>query len=175
MTDSFDVLLRQYEDGKLSRRHLLGAMAALAVPTASRAQGGSVRARMLHHVNVGVSDLDRSETFYRTVLGLPARRYIVGNAYALDFPDGGLISLCPVADGNCSLTAGSAEAGTMDHFGVGIDNVNTDREAGDLETAGIDTVRRAGSNVLVTDPDGLVVQLSSADEPFEGVPPDPNC
>ncbi len=63
----------------------------------------------------------------------------------------------------------------MDHFGVGIENFNTERVAGDLETAGIDTVRRAGSNVLVTDPDGLVVQLSSADETFEGVPLDRNC
>ena len=175
MTDSFDVLLRQYEDGKLSRRHLLGAMATLALPASTRAQSGSVRARSLHHVNVGVSDLDRSEDFYRTILGLPTRRYIVGDAYALDFPDGGLISLCPVADGNCSLTAGSAEAGTMDHFGVGIEDFDTERVAGELEAAGVETVRRAGSNVLVADPDGLVVQLSSPDETFEGTPPDRNC
>ncbi len=175
MTDTFDRLLRQYEDGKLSRRQLLGGMAALALPRSTRAQNGSVRARSLHHVNVGVGDLDRSEAFYRTVLGLPARRYIVGDAYALDFPDGGLISLCPVTDGNCSLTEGSAEAGSMDHFGVGISDYDTERVASNLEAAGIESVRRAGSNVLVTDPDGLVVQLSSADETFEGTPPDRNC
>ncbi|MEE2635998.1 MAG: hypothetical protein VYE68_02040, partial [Acidobacteriota bacterium] len=71
--------------------------------------------------------------------------------------------------------AGSAEAGTMDHFGVGIEDFDTERVAGDLEAAGIETVRRAGSNVLVADPDGLIVQLSSTDEAFEGTLPDRNC
>ena len=175
MRDTLDGLLKQYEDGKLTRRQLLGAMTALALPVRAGAQAGQVRARSLHHVNVGVSDLDRSETFYRQVLGLPARRYIVGDAYALDFPDGGLISLCPVDGGNCSLTAGSAVAGEIDHFGVGIENFDTERIGTTLEDAGIENVRAAGSNVLVTDPDGLVVQLSAASERFEGTPPDREC
>ena len=96
MRDTFDTLLKQYEDGKLNRRQVLGAFTAMALPAGARAQTNRVRARSLQHVNVGVADLDRSEAFYRNLLGLPARRYIVGDAYALDFPDGGLISLCPV-------------------------------------------------------------------------------
>ena len=115
MTDSFDTLLAQYEDGRLTRRQLLGAMAAIAVPAVASAQPGHLRARSLNHVNVGVSDLARSATFYRELLGLPQRRYIVGDAYALDFPDGGLISLCPTQGGNCSLTAADAVAGQIDH------------------------------------------------------------
>ncbi|MDP6582822.1 MAG: hypothetical protein QF681_19385, partial [Vicinamibacterales bacterium] len=99
MTDSFDALLTQYEDGRLTRRELLGAMAAIALPTAAGAQPGRFRARSLNHVNVGVSDVERSAAFYRDLLRLPPRRYIVGDAYALDFPDGGLISLCPTEGG----------------------------------------------------------------------------
>ena len=91
MAQSFDSLLTKYEAGRLTRRELLAAIAVLAAPVTSRAQEGVVRARALHHVNVGVADVSRSETFYRDLLGLPARRYIVGDAYALDFPDGGLI------------------------------------------------------------------------------------
>ena len=70
-------------------------MAVLVAPATTRGQEGVVRARSLNHVNVGVADVARSEAFYRHLLGLPARRYIVGDAYALDFPDGGLISRRP--------------------------------------------------------------------------------
>ncbi len=176
MIESFDTLLKQYEEGRLTRRQLLGALAALAVPAAAGAQGSAVRARSLHHVNVGVANLDRSEQFYRDLLGLPPRRYIVGDAYALDFPDGGLISLCPVEGGNCSLTAGSAVAGEIDHFGVGIENFDAERVAGALEEAGFEEVRQAGpTSVLVPDPDGLIVQLSAVTERFEGTPPDRGC
>ncbi len=174
MRDTFDTLLKQYEDGKLTRRQVLGAFTAMALPSGARAQTG-VRARTLHHVNVGVADLDRSETFYRNLLGLPARRYIVGDAYALDFPDGSLISLCPVEGGNCSLTAGSAVAGTIDHFGVGIEDFDGERVATALEDAGFEDVGGGGGSVLVPDPDGMVVQLSAVTERFEGTPPDRGC
>ncbi len=174
MRNTFDTLLKQYEDGKLTRRQVLGAFTAMALPAGARAQTG-VRARTLHHVNVGVADLDRSETFYRNLLGLPARRYIVGDAYALDFPDGGLISLCPVEGGNCSLTAGSAVAGEIDHFGVGIEDFDAERVTTALEAAGFEGVRGGGGSVLVPDPDGLVVQLSAVTERFEGTPPDRGC
>ena len=126
-------------------------------------------------MNLGVSDVARSEAFYRQLLGLPARRYIVGDAYALDFPDGGLISLCPVEGGNCSLTGANAIAGEIDHFGVGIENFDAARVASALENAGVEDVRQTGSNVLVTDPDGLVVQLSAVTERFEGAPPVRDC
>ena len=88
MTESFNTLLTRYETGTLTRRQLLTAMAVLVAPATTRGQEGVVRARSLNHVNVGVADVARSEAFYRHLLGLPARRYIVGDAYALDFPDG---------------------------------------------------------------------------------------
>jgi len=173
---SFDSLLTQYETGRLSRRALLAAMAALAGARPAGAQAGAVRARSINHVNVGVADLDRSEAFYRRLLGLPARRYIVGDAYALDFPDGGFISLCPRDGGNCSLTASSAVPGEIDHFGIGIDDFDAERVAGELRDAGFDDVRAAApTSVVLPDPDGLAVQLSAATERFAGTPPDRGC
>ena len=136
MRTAFDNLLRQYEDGKLTRRQVLGAITALAVPARAGAQPGRFRARSLHHVNVGVTDVAQSEAFYRSLLGVPGRRYTVGDAYALDFPDGGLISLCPTQGGNCSLTAAAALPGQIDHFGVGIENFDAERVASDLDAAG---------------------------------------
>ncbi len=178
MPESFDSLLTQYERGTLSRRQLLIAMALLAVPAATRAQTGAVRARSLNHVNVGVTDVDRSEKFYRWLLGVPPRRYIVGDAYALDFPDGGLISLCPTEDGNCSLTAGTSDptAGEIDHFGIGIENFDAPRVASELEAAGFEGVRQAGpTSVILPDPNGVAVQLSATTERFEGTPPEGGC
>ncbi len=176
MRESFDHLLKQYEDGKLTRRQVLGAITALAVPVRAGAQPGRVRARSLNHVNIGVTDVAQSEAFYRTLLGVPARRYIVGDAYALDFPDGGLISLCPTQGGNCSLIAADAVPGQIDHFGVGIENFNAERVADELEAAGVEGVRQAGpTSVLVPDPDGVIVQLSSPTERFEGTPPNRGC
>ena len=145
MPEPFESLLTKYDSGRLTRRDLLMAMAVLAAPVTARAQDGVVRARALSHVNVGVADVSRSESFYRNLLGLPARRYIVGDAYALDFPDGGLISLCPVSGGNCSLTATDAVAGQIDHFGIGIENFDAARVASELDAAGFEGVRQAGS------------------------------
>ena len=176
MRESFDSLLKQYEDGKLTRRQVLGAITALAVPIRAGAQPGRFRARSLNHVNIGVTDVAQSEAFYSTLLGVPARRYIVGDAYALDFPDGGLISLCPTQGGNCSLTAADAVPGQIDHFGVGSRKFDAERVASELEAAGVEGVRRAGStSVLVPDPDGVIVQLSSPTERFEGTPPTRGC
>ena len=38
MRESFDSLLKQYEDGRLTRRQLLGAITALALPGTAGAQ-----------------------------------------------------------------------------------------------------------------------------------------
>ena len=177
MTKAFDGLLTKYEQGRLTRRELLAALAAAAAPSVAGAQQQSgVQARSLNHVNLGVSDVARSEDFYRRLVGLPARRYIVGDAYALDFPDGGLISLCPTVGGNCSLTESDAVAGQIDHFGIGIEDFDAERVATSLEAAGFEGVRQAGAtSVLVPDPDGVIVQLSATTERFEGTPPDGRC
>jgi catechol 2,3-dioxygenase-like lactoylglutathione lyase family enzyme len=176
MPESFDSLLTQYDAGRLTRRELLAALLVLAAPATSRAQEGVVRGRVLNHINVGVTDVARSETFYRDLLGLPARHYIVGDAFALDFPDGGLISLCPVSGGNCSLTAADPVAGEIDHFGIGIDDFDAPRVASELEAAGFEGVRQAGdTSVFIPDPDGVIVQLSSSTERFEGTPPRQGC
>jgi len=173
MPESFDSLLTQYEAGRLTRRELLAAMLVLTVPATSRAQEGVVKGRVLNHVNVGVAEVERSEDFYRRLLGLPARRYIAGDAFALDFPDGGLISLCPASGGNCSLTGADAVAGDIDHFGIGIDDFEAARVASELEASGFEGVRQLGAaSVSLPDPDGVIVQLSSSAERFEATPPE---
>src|SRR5262249_37075118 len=71
MTDSIDHLLQQYEIGKLTRRELLVAFTLLSTlcQPGSRAQDSLFMARSFNHLNIRVTDINRSEAFYRRVLG----------------------------------------------------------------------------------------------------------
>jgi catechol 2,3-dioxygenase-like lactoylglutathione lyase family enzyme len=109
---------------------------------------------MLHHVNVRVSDVARSEAFYRQLLGAGPSRVVQGpDNHGLDLPGGGLIIL-----------QRSEPAGRIDHFCVGVDHFDADRMRTAVQAAGIGAVQGTGTdNVLVTDPDGLRVQVSASD------------
>src|SRR5215813_5266025 len=73
MIETIDHLLEQYERGKLTRRDLLGGIALLlTLPLQKRFVQASVfKARSINHVNICVADVNRSEAFYRKVLGFP--------------------------------------------------------------------------------------------------------
>ena len=159
MTDHIAALVTAYDNGTLTRRQLLHALAIVATPAAAAAQtpsGGAMKGRLLHHVNVQVSDVSRSEAFYRTLLGLPPSRVVQGpDNHGLDLPAGGLIIL-----------QRSNTPGRIDHFCVGVENWNADRLRVAARAAGIERVQgTASDNFFVVDPDGLRVQLSAVDWP----------
>jgi len=159
MIDNLDTLVASYEKGTLTRRQLLLALAAIAAPAAAGAQapGGAVmKARMLHHVNLQVSDVARSEAFYRKLLGLPLSRIVQGpDNHGLDLPGSGLIIL-----------QRSQTPGRIDHFCVGVENFDANRSRAAAKAAGFERVQgTAADNFLVTDPDGVRVQVSAVDWP----------
>src|SRR5690242_954947 len=68
MSQSLDQLLAQYENGRISRRELLGALALLTAGAAAPAPAaaapiGSVAS--FNHVSVFVPDVQKSVTFYQ--------------------------------------------------------------------------------------------------------------
>ena len=157
MIDDIDALVTSYEGGTLTRRQLLLALAVIAAPAAAGAQtaGSSVmKGRNLHHVNVQVSDLVRSEAFYRKLLGFPPTRRVQGpDNHGFDLPGGGLIILQK-----------SDQPGRIDHFCVGVDDFEADRLRAAVKAAGVDGVQGSASdNLFVADPDGLRVQISAFD------------
>lgn len=158
MTDNIAAFLTGYDNGTLTRRQLLNALAVVATPRAAAQtpSGGLMKGRLLHHVNVQVSDVARSEAFYRTLLGLPPSRVVQGpDNHGLDLPAGGLIIL-----------QRSDTPGRIDHFCVGVESWNADRLRAAARTAGIERVQgTATDNLFVVDPDGLRVQLSAVDWP----------
>jgi catechol 2,3-dioxygenase-like lactoylglutathione lyase family enzyme len=156
MIEAIAALVTSYDAGTLSRRQLLQVLAALVAPVAADAQtaGEVMNARLLHHVNVQVSNVARSEAFYRKLLGLPASRRVQGpDNHGLDLPGGGVIILQK-----------SDRPGRIDHFCVGVDNFDAERLRAATKAAGIEGVQgTAADNFFVTDPDGLRVQVSATD------------
>ena len=159
MIADIDRLVGSYERGTLTRRQLLHGLAALAASATVEAQSppaGLMKGRNLHHVNLQVSDVVRSEAFYRKLFGLaPSRRVQGPDNHGFDLPGGGIMIL-----------QRSNQPGRVDHFCLGVDDFDASRLRAALKSAGVDGVTgNAGDNLFVTDPDGFRVQVSSYDWP----------
>ena len=156
MIESLDALVTSYERGTLSRRQLLQALTVLTTPASGAAQNapaGVMKPRMLHHVNLQVADVARSEAFYRTLFGFGASRRVQGpDNHGLDLPGGGLIILQK-----------SAQPGRIDHFCIGVEGFDADRQRAAAKTAGLDVLGTGADNFSVRDPDGIRVQVSTVD------------
>jgi catechol 2,3-dioxygenase-like lactoylglutathione lyase family enzyme len=157
MIKDLEALITSYERGTVTRRQLLLALALMTTPLAARAQtppDGVMKGRNLHHVNVQVSDVARSEAFYRKLFGLPPSRRVQGpDNHGLDLPGAGLIILQK-----------SDRPGRIDHLCVGVDNFDAERLRAAVKAAGVEGVQGAASdNFSVSDPDGLRVQVSAVD------------
>ena len=156
MTENIDALVTSYERGTLSRRQLLQALTVLATPASRAAQttpAGVMKPRMLHHVNVQVADVARSEAFYRRLFGFAASRRVQGpDNHGFDLPAGGLIILQE-----------SDQPGRIDHFCIGVESFDADGLRAAAKVAGMDVQGTAGDNFSVRDPDGVRVQVSAVD------------
>lgn len=156
MIENIDALVTSYERGTLSRRQLLQALAVLAAPASVGAQtppAGMMKPRMLHHVNLQVSDVGRSEAFYRGLFGFgPSRRVQGPDNHGFDFPGGGLIILQK-----------SDQPGRIDHFCVGVEAFDADRLRAAAKAGGMEVQGTATDNFSVRDPDGVRVQVSAVD------------
>ena len=155
MIGHFDSLLASYDRGALSRRQLLGALAALAAPVAAAAQpAGVMSGRNLHHVNVQVADVARSEAFYRQLFGFKPTRVLQGqDAHGFDLPGGGVLSIQK-----------GTQPGRLDHFCIGVDDFNAERMIAAVKAAGVTSVQPAGrDSFFLRDPDGASVQVSAFD------------
>ena len=153
MTHVMDALLTNYERGMLTRRQLLQALTLVAAPRERQAGGSVLRGRTLNHVNLQVSDVDRSVGFYRRLFGLPPKRAIPGRPFVVDLDSGSFLSL-----------QRSDRPGAIDHFCVGVDDFSPEPVAAALKGAGLDRGLQVGPDfVFVRDPDDVRVQISTVD------------
>jgi len=151
MTQIISDLLASYEHGRLSRRQLVQGLAALAAGGyAVPASGSTFQGRGLNHIAIRVSNVPRSRDFYEKVFGLPLIRESE--------------SSCFLGLGKNFLTLFQNQTPGLDHFCIAIQSFNADGVMEELKRQGLKPNRPSGSDrVYFPDPDGMTVQLSSAD------------
>jgi predicted enzyme related to lactoylglutathione lyase len=149
MEKLINALLGRYENGALSRRELVGVLAALGMAGGSgaAAQAG-FEAASINHVSITGSNLQRTVDFYSRVFKLPRQ----GQAQA------NLVQLAVGKAGHLSIRQGSKPG--FDHFAIGIEGFNKDRVIADLRARGAMPIDGGdGAGLHVADPDGLFVQV----------------
>ena len=153
---NLDVLLKQYEDGSLSRRDLLATLALLvAAPgTTHAAQSpkpvGAVKT--MNHVTVFVPNVQKTVDFYQGLFGMPI---LTKQDAGINLSTGsGFYGIYPAP--------ASATSGSINHVCFGMENFDADAVLKQLSGRGVKgTIRMRGETkeLYFTDPDGLRVQL----------------
>ena len=153
MSAGLDLLLSSYENGRITRRELLGALAAFAAAAPASAQGpqpaiGAVK--QLNHVTLFVANVQKSVGFYQSLFGMPV--------------------LTP-QDPGVNLTAGTGFLGIypaegrptgVNHICLGLENFDADVTLKKLVDRGLDANIRLRGETKELDfnaPDNVRVQL----------------
>ena len=117
-----DSLFDSYAAGGMSRRKLVQALAAFAIPAslpasllAQDAAPPLIRAMTVNHVSISVRDLEVSRKFYEQLL-VGTRGWRAANP----------VKTIHVAlpDGYISLTTANDQKGFIDHYSVGVDSMD---------------------------------------------------
>jgi len=154
MSQQLDRLLHQYENGQLSRRELLGAIALLvaAAPPSAGAAAPVGKVASFNHVSVFVPDVQKSVAFYQAMFGLPL----------LTRQDPGVNLNCGAGFLGIYPLPANATASRIDHLCLGIENFDADAVLKQLTDRGLKaSIRLRGETkeLYFTDPDGIRVQL----------------
>jgi catechol-2,3-dioxygenase len=155
MQHIIDTLVRQFEQGKLTRRHLVQGLAVIAAaPVAGQERpAGLFRATGIDHVQITVSDLKSSQQFYEKLFGGASRS---PNSTQFDLAVG-------TAGDFVSVHSESGRIKPIDHFGVTVETFSPDAAVAAIERMMPGTkAERSANSVFVTGPEGARVQLMAA-------------
>ena len=153
---NLDSLLHQYENGSLSRRELLGALALLvaspALPDAAQVAQPVGAVKSMNHVSVFVPNVQKSVEFYQGLFGLPL---LTKQDPGINLSTGsGFLGIYPAQAG--------ATTGSINHVCFGMENFDADAVLKQLTDRGVKgNIRLRGDTkeLYFTDPDGIRVQL----------------
>jgi catechol 2,3-dioxygenase-like lactoylglutathione lyase family enzyme len=144
-------LVGRFERGRLTRRELVQALAAVAAAGVSvPVAGASLKAGSINHISVLVSDMARSIDFYNRVFGLAVMNE--------DKPN----KISRLGSGGKILVSLRVEppAGLVDHFAIGVENFNRDAVTAQLKDMGLTPRENLEFGFHVKDPDGANVQIT---------------
>ena len=153
MKSEIESLVTAYDRGDCTRRNFILAVSALlagcARPTQTKPSGPIV-AKGINHVTLQVKDLTKSLDFYQRVFRF-SRVEEGDNSYFLGMGSTFL-----------SLDASGHES-AIDHFCLGIDGYDPKATKDQLASLSITATIENRNQLYFRDPDGIKVQLSSAD------------
>jgi catechol 2,3-dioxygenase-like lactoylglutathione lyase family enzyme len=146
-------LVSRFEQGRLSRRELVQALAMLATGGEAElsAQEPALRSAKIDHVSIQVSDMPRALSFYQQIFGLkilsedkPNEIVRLGTAKVL-------VSLHH-----------KSPTGVVDHFAIGVENFNRDAVTKQLKARNLNPAENLDAGFHVKDPEGVSVQIMGA-------------
>ena len=175
MLHQIENLVMMFEGGQISRRQLAKALLiASAVPlarassaelAAQQASGAKpaepvFRGRIINHVTLSVTDIERSREFYQGLLG--ATVLLDGSSYKTPWYD------LQIGDSFVAVSAGKQPG--IGHFAIGVDPwVSSDEALAKVQkrypaskpTVGQNPLSKAKEvrSVMLRDPDGIAVQI----------------
>lgn len=142
-------ILESYEQGRVGRREVIRALAALGVGArALSAPASTFRGLAINHTALRVTDIVRTRDFYQKHFGLPVIRQSESALFL------GL--------GKNFLSFFRNRAPGFDHQCIAIQNFQPDAVMDTLKGQGFEP-RREGDRIYFPDPDGLTVQVSAID------------
>jgi len=158
MQQTIETLVKQYEQGRLTRRQLVqGLVVAAAAPVvAQQPPAGAFHAAGIDHVQITVDDLKASQQFYEKLLGVAGRS---NSANQVNFSVG--------TTGNfIAVQSGTGRIKPIDHFAIAVENFSPETALAAIERAipGAQA-EKSGNSVFVTGPEGVRVQIQAATRP----------
>src|SRR5688572_22414037 len=150
-------LVRRFEHGGLTRRQLIQGLSALVAAGVtsppSFAQSAGLKATVIDHTSVLVSDLQRSADFYRRIFDLtPVSEDKANRILRLGVGGAGtgktIVSLRQ-----------QNPPGLIDHFAISVDKFNREAVTQVLKSHGLVPDQNIEFGFHVKDPDGAVVQI----------------
>ena len=151
MEQLINTLLHRYDAGTLSRRELVGSLAALTLAGGSASAAAAFPTVSLNHVSIQVANLQRSVDFYQKTFGLPLQTENKAQQ---------LVQL-KLGSGHLSIHQNNGAA-SIDHFAIGLDPFNRDQVVAALKARGATAQDGGGAGLHVVDPDGVLVQTIAA-------------
>jgi len=142
-------LVGRFEQGRLTRRELVQALALVAV-AGTTTEAAALKAGSINHTSVLVSDMARSIEFYNRVFGLSVLNEDKAN------------KISRLGAGGKVLVSLRVEppAGTIDHFAIGVEGFNKEAVTRELQGMGLMPRENLEYGFYVNDPDGAHVQIT---------------
>jgi catechol 2,3-dioxygenase-like lactoylglutathione lyase family enzyme len=144
-------LVHRFEEGKVSRRELIQALAALAAAggaATAAPQETPFKSSRIDHISIQVTDLPRSIAFYQKIFGLS----ILGEDKPNEIVRMGTTRVI------VSLHH-KPPTGIVDHFAIAIDGFDREAVTRSLRQQGLTAEENLDYGFYVRDPEGIPVQI----------------